>query len=127
MMTKKKNQTIGHEGLILDGIRVPNYRLLPKEEAEHWEHLLYRTSNDCGCRVGTVSAVLSTLAYAVLVEMGVINPNVGVAVPLGIAVFLLGAVGGKLIGLKLAQLRMKSLIRELTGRMIAHQLSPQRP
>lgn len=90
---------------------------LTSAQRAEWEARLSRLYNECGCHEGALGllAALPVLLALLLWR----QPGFGLLDPGGIALLVLlplvGAIGGKLLGLALGRLRLRRAVTELSG------------
>jgi hypothetical protein len=85
---------------------------LAEAERERWERRLLDAYADCGCHAGGL-AVLLTLVGLVVAGLALPGGRTWTGAGLGVAAVVAAAVVGKLAGLAIARIRLRSHIRNL--------------
>lgn len=84
---------------------------LPAELISDWEKALNKSYHACGCGEAAIGLLLGVIGFAVWY----ITPAVRSDLWIGLAAIVGGLVIGKLFGLTKAQLRLRTLSRQITA------------
>jgi hypothetical protein len=116
-------KTLGHNIWSIVHRDVPDLSQLPLQEAEDWRKQLAPLAEECGCTMGTITALISLGLYlfVIILNLGGMTGNIWV----GMGVFVLGIATGKFIGKARAAHIFDTKLNILKQRMIELNLSEQ--
>lgn len=86
------------------------------DNSKDWEERINKDYSDCGCKIGAISVITSLIAYVMyMVLVGKTSyADINQAdITMGIAIFVLSIILGKLAGLLNARIKLKRSIRTL--------------